>query len=66
MRYLLDEGITANVWEEYTPDGSVQASYVHGNDLITQTQAGQTSYYLVDGLGSMRLLTDTAGQVLNA
>lgn len=66
MRYLLDEGITANVWEEYTPDGSVQASYVHGNDLITQTQAGQTSYYLVDGLGSTRLLTDTAGQVLNA
>jgi RHS repeat-associated protein len=34
--------------------------------LITQTQAGQTSYYLVDGLGSTRLLTDTQGQVLNA
>jgi RHS repeat-associated protein len=44
----------------------VQASYIYGNDLITQTQAGQTSYYLVDGLGSTRLLTDTQGQVLNA
>jgi RHS repeat-associated protein len=65
-RYLLDEGIVANVWEEYAPNGTVQAAYVYGNDLITQTQAGQTSYYLVDGLGSTRLLTDTQGQVLNA
>jgi RHS repeat-associated protein len=65
-RYLLDEGIIANVWEEYAPNGTVQAAYVYGNDLITQTQAGQTSYYLVDGLGSTRLLTDTQGQVLNA
>jgi RHS repeat-associated protein len=64
--YLLDEGIVANVWEEYAPNSTVQASYVYGNDLITQTQAGQTSYYLVDGLGSTRLLTDTQGQVLNA
>jgi RHS repeat-associated protein len=65
-RYLLNEGIVANVWEEHAPDGTVQASYVYGYDLITQTQAGQTSYYLVDGLGSTRLLTDSAGQVLNA
>jgi RHS repeat-associated protein len=65
-RYLLDEGITANVWEEYAPNGAVQASYVYGRDLITQTQATQTSYYLVDGLGSTRLLTDAQGQVLNA
>jgi RHS repeat-associated protein len=65
-RYLLDEGIVANVWEEYAPNGTVQAAYVYGHDLITQTQAGQTSYYLVDGLGSTRLLTDTQGQVLNA
>jgi RHS repeat-associated protein len=65
-RYLLDEGITANVWEEYSPNGSVQASYMYGCDLITQTQGTQTSYYLVDGLGSTRLLTDTQGQVLNS
>jgi RHS repeat-associated protein len=64
-RYLLDEGITANVWEEYASNGMVQASYAYGNDLITQTQAEQTSYYLVDGLGSTRLLLDSQGQVLN-
>jgi RHS repeat-associated protein len=73
-RYLLDEGITANVWEEYSPNGTVQASYGYGNDLISQVRfpfreaqpTGQTSYYLVDGLGSTRLLTDSQGQVLNA
>ena len=65
-RYLLDEGSVANVWEEYAPNGTVQTAYVYGNDLITQTQANQTSYYLVDGLGSTRLLTDTQGQVLNS
>jgi RHS repeat-associated protein len=65
-RYLLDEGIKANVWEEYALNGTVQTSYVYGNDLITQTQANQSSYYLVDGLGSTRLLMDAQGQVLNA
>jgi RHS repeat-associated protein len=64
--YLLDEGLTANVWEEYGPSGAVQGSYSYGYDLITQTQAGQASYYLVDGLGSTRLLTDAQGQVLNS
>jgi RHS repeat-associated protein len=66
MRYLLDEGITANVWEEYAPNGTAQANYVYGGDLISQTQANQTSYYLVDALGSTRLLTNTQGQVLNS
>jgi RHS repeat-associated protein len=58
--------MTANVWEEYGPDGAVQGSYSYGYDLITQTQAGQTSYYLVDGLGSTRLLVDGQGLVLNS
>jgi RHS repeat-associated protein len=44
----------------------VQGSYSYGYDLITQTQAGQASYYLVDGLGSTRLLLDGLGQVLNS
>ena len=65
-RYLLDEGITANVWEEYSSNGSVQASYVYGHDLISQVRSGVSSFYLVDGLGSTRLLTDAQGQVLNA
>jgi RHS repeat-associated protein len=65
-RYLLDEGLLANVWEEYATNSAVQASYVYANDLITQIQASQMSYYLVDGLGSTRLLNDAQGQVLNS
>ena len=65
-RYLLDEGITANVWEEYSPNVTVQASYVYGYDLISQVRSGGSSFYLVDGLGSTRLLTDGQGQVVNA
>jgi RHS repeat-associated protein len=65
-RYLLDEGMTANVWEEYSPNGTVQTSYSYGYDLITQTQGTQVNYYLADGLGSIRLLTDSQGQLVNA
>jgi len=63
--YLLDEGMIANVWEEYSPDGQGQTSYVYGNDLISQTQGGQRAFFLVDGLGSTRVLTDAEGAVLN-
>ena len=49
--------------EEYTPDGIIVVSYVHGKDLISQTRGGQTSFYHVDGLGSTRILTDVFGTV---
>jgi len=64
-RYLLDEGMVANVWEEYSPTGQAQVVYVHGNDLVSQTQQNQTTFYLVDGLGSTRLLTNDQGAILN-
>lgn len=64
-RFLLDEGMVAQVWEEYAPDGQVQVAYAYGNDLISQTQGDQTTFYLVDGLGSTRLLTDDQGVILN-
>jgi RHS repeat-associated protein len=56
----------AQVLEEYSNAGAVQTSYVYGNDLISQTKDTLTTYYLVDGLGSTRILTDTQGNVLNA
>jgi RHS repeat-associated protein len=37
--------------------------YLYGDDLIKQTQAANDSYYLYDGLGSTRVLTDSAGNV---
>jgi RHS repeat-associated protein len=44
--------------------GSILASYVlAGPELISQRRAGSTSYYLHDGQGSVRALTDPAGAV---
>lgn len=37
--------------------------YLYGDDLIKQTRAANDSYYLYDGLGSTRALTDSTGQV---
>jgi choice-of-anchor C domain-containing protein len=65
--FLIDNSQAyAQVLEEYKLDGSVQVAYVYGNDLINQTRDGQTAFYLVDGLGSTRVLTDAQGNILNA
>jgi RHS repeat-associated protein len=64
--YLFDEvQAYAQVTEEYDGTGEVQVRYVYGNDLINQTRGNQTTFYLVDGLGSTRLLTDELGNVVN-
>jgi RHS repeat-associated protein len=64
VRFLIDANLPyAQVLEEYTPGGTIQASYVHGLDLISQERDGDRSYYHVDGLGSTRALTDEAGLV---
>ena len=39
---------------------------MYGYDLMSQVQSGVSSFYLVDGFGSTRLLTDAQGQVLNS
>lgn len=63
-RYLIDANQPyAQVVEEYTPGGTVQASYVYGHDLISQNRSGLQSFYHVDGLGSTRALTDASGNV---
>jgi RHS repeat-associated protein len=64
--YLLDEvQAYAQVVAEYDAAGVNQVGYVYGNDLINQTRDNQTTFYLVDGLGSTRILTDAQGNVLN-
>jgi RHS repeat-associated protein len=43
---------------------STTTTFLYGLDLISATDhAGATSYYLTDGLGSTRALTDSAGAV---
>jgi RHS repeat-associated protein len=61
--YLLDANRDyAQVLEEYDSSGT-KVSYVHGIDLISQNRSGAKSFYLVDGLGSTRALTDASGVV---
>jgi RHS repeat-associated protein len=61
--YLVDGNRDyAQVLEEYVND-ALTASYVYGLDLISQERGNADSFYLVDGLGSTRGLTDASGMV---
>jgi RHS repeat-associated protein len=63
-RYLIDDNRDyAQVLEEYKPDGTVNVSYVYGRDLISENRGVGKSFYLVDGLGSVRALTDNSGAI---
>jgi RHS repeat-associated protein len=64
-RFLIDNNQQeyAQVIEEYQPNGTVKTAYVHGWDLISQTNASVTDYYQVDGLGSTRQLTNNTGTI---
>jgi RHS repeat-associated protein len=62
-RYLVDTNRPyAEVLEEYSPTGQVQTSYVHGLDLISQTRANDTLFYLSDAHSGVRQLSDESGQ----
>ncbi|OKH29943.1 hypothetical protein NIES2119_31730 [[Phormidium ambiguum] IAM M-71] len=52
----------AQVLEERVNNGLV-ADYVYGLDLISQQRGSEKSFYLVDGLGSTRGLTNGSGVV---
>ena len=63
-RYLIDPNQSqAQVLAEYQPNGTVQSTYTYGLDLISQNQSGNYSFYLVDGLGSTRILTNAIGNI---
>ncbi|ELS31341.1 MULTISPECIES: RHS repeat-associated core domain-containing protein [Pseudanabaena] len=63
-RFLVDKNRNyAQVLAEYAPSGTVFASYTYGSDLISQDRNGTKSFYVYDGLGSTRALTDATGNV---
>jgi RHS repeat-associated protein len=65
-KYLIDANLPyAQVLLEYRPSGLVVVSYTHGNDLISQTRDGESSFYHVDGLGSTRGLSDGNGNLID-
>lgn len=62
--YLNDPSWAHNqVLEEYAPGGVLAATYVRGLDFLFQDREGTPSYYVRDGLGSTRSLTNAAGAV---
>ncbi len=60
----------AQVVEELTVSGTttnLSRAYTYGLNLISQCQPGvSTNFFVYDGHGSTRLLTDASGNVLNA
>jgi RHS repeat-associated protein len=69
--YLVDDQNPsgyAQVLEEWTNNGTIGLSkvYNYGLDLISQRQPNvSTNYFVFDGHGSTRLLTDIGGTVVN-
>ncbi|MHB8857268.1 MAG: DUF7948 domain-containing protein [Bellilinea sp.] len=74
VRQSVAAQVTYYLWDEISPygdvvletdgSGSTLASYVLGvTELLSQKRGGATSYYLHDGQGSTRTLTDDSGAV---
>jgi RHS repeat-associated protein len=56
----------AQVVAEYDDVGSLTVSYVYGLERISQNRGGTERYYVADGQGSVRYLTDNNGNVTDA
>ncbi len=65
-KYLLDSGMTgySQVLEEIdATNNTLVKSYTLGDDVLSQTVGGITSYLQYDGHGSTRLLTDSTSAI---
>ena len=57
----------AQVMQETDQNGATIARYVHdGASPISQSRGGSTSVFLTDGQGSVRLITDAAGNITDS
>jgi len=54
------------VLKETNTTTSNVTDYLYGDDLIKQTKAANDSYYLYDGLGSTRALTNNTGNITDS
>jgi len=63
-QYVVDTNRSyAQVITEMDAANAIQVEYTYGDDLISQERAGTDFYYLYDGLGSTRSLTNSTGVV---
>jgi RHS repeat-associated protein len=66
-QYVVDNnGRLSQVIAELDQDEQVLVSYLHGDDLISQSRGGATHYYHYDGLGSTRALSDQTATVTDS
>lgn len=65
-RFLIDSNQQkyAQVIEEYQPSNNIKTSYVYGLDLISQNNIDGRTFYQVDGLDSIRQLTNNVGAIV--
>jgi RHS repeat-associated protein len=66
VKYLVDELFgagSAQVVRENDATGTTLRTYVIGDRLLSMAEGGNVSYYLMDALGSTRLLGNQAGAV---
>lgn len=61
--YLVSPGILSQVLAEYDENGQVTKDYVYGIGLVRSGENATESFYHSDGLGSVRMLTDTTGLI---
>jgi RHS repeat-associated protein len=67
LRARDEASLYGDVVLETNGSGATQASYVLGaGELLAQTRNGITSYYLADGQGSVRLLTNSSGAITDS
>ncbi len=66
-QYLIDRQLPyGQVVLETDGAGNLNAQYVYGLERISQLRTGGARWYLTDGQGSVRALTDAAGSVTDA
>ncbi len=68
-RYVVDKNlpyaqVLADQWTRGSLNGVTR--YTYGDALLSQSTSGISQYYLYDGLGSVRGLTDHAGTLIDA
>jgi RHS repeat-associated protein len=67
IQYVVDNnGRLSQVIAELDQDEQVLVSYLHGDDLISQSRGGATHYYHYDGLGSSRALSSQTAVVTDS
>ena len=62
-KYIVDSNGLSQVLAELDENGSVTAEYTHGAEIVSQSRNGIKHYYLFDGNGNIRMLTDVEGAV---